>query len=841
MRLISCYVEGYGKIKQTEFDFNAGLTTFLWENGEGKSTLASFLKAMLYGLEGYRKGAVDFCDREHFYPFDGGRFGGNLRMEVHGKEYKIERFFAEKSETGDRLTVYEDGVLLSNPPVEIGRWLLNVDKKSFERTLFLRHDDLEIFSTTGILTQLNRRLESGEEEVDLDQALERLEKAAKRYKKRGGGDKITEEKEHIARLKAEIENASKVKASLDGKYARAETLREEMEGAKIEIRRAQAKREKASQMEHYDSILEGVAEAEKGLAAIAENYPFGVPTLEETKAFNAYLVAFNELQMKLDGGALTAQEKGDWAFLSARFAEGAPTESQLREVQEKIEGYKGLQILSAQSHTRSAREEALFQKFSRQMPTKESLEKGERDLAAYRDTLRKMGSASTYTQTPKGGVSAKGYAFAAVFALLLTVAGVVTLLMQFTLLGGGMAAVGGIVLLAVGFLYLNKKSGQSALVENAQRAALEREANGLESALQALLLPLGYGGEEGVEVGFAALKRDLQDYEASLEAEKASMQTRAQNQASARELEETLSAFFSRYGEKEGEYFTRFSALKTTLARWQALQTRQRECSRLFAQTQAEQEALQKKMAAYQAKYRLQTVNVEGVLQAAREKERLEDEAKKGKEKAAAFREEKGLERGQEKSVVDLEGLQAAYERMQSEYAKIWREIEEDERSAERLEGLELDKEQAEAQLKEYKRKHALLEATTALLKGASARLKDKYVKPVKDEFLRYAKVIEGALGERVIITKDFDLHFERNGVERSEKHLSSGQRSICALCFRLALIENMYEGKLPFLILDDPFLALDEGHIVKVKEVLQALSKEMQLIYFSCHSSRTL
>ena len=104
-----------------------------------------------------------------------------------------------------------------------------------------------------------------------------------------------------------------------------------------------------------------------------------------------------------------------------------------------------------------------------------------------------------------------------------------------------------------------------------------------------------------------------------------------------------------------------------------------------------------------------------------------------------------------------------------------------------------------------------------------------------------YSALLEKTLGEKVTMTKNFEITFERNGKERSEKHLSSGVKSICALCFRLALIKNMYRETSPFLILDDPFVFLDEEHFSRVSAVIKELSRDMQIIYFTCHDSRVI
>ena len=101
--------------------------------------------------------------------------------------------------------------------------------------------------------------------------------------------------------------------------------------------------------------------------------------------------------------------------------------------------------------------------------------------------------------------------------------------------------------------------------------------------------------------------------------------------------------------------------------------------------------------------------------------------------------------------------------------------------------------------------------------------------------------MIESIIGEKIEMSKDFEIYYESNGQNRSEKHFSSGLRSICALCFRLALLENMYLEHKPFIILDDPFVSLDEKHIEKVKELITLLSKNMQIVYFTCHQSRKI
>jgi uncharacterized protein YhaN len=59
-------------------------------------------------------------------------------------------------------------------------------------------------------------------------------------------------------------------------------------------------------------------------------------------------------------------------------------------------------------------------------------------------------------------------------------------------------------------------------------------------------------------------------------------------------------------------------------------------------------------------------------------------------------------------------------------------------------------------------------------------------------------------------------------------------------ICTRFALVKAMFKGEQPFLILDDPFVNLDKNKIKNALAFLNELSKEHQLLYFTCHESRT-
>ena len=160
MKLIECYIAGFGALRDQSYRFDQGLTVFFRENGAGKSTLAAFLKAMLYGMPSYKLNSKGFEDRRHYFPFDGGAYGGSLTVSFQGEEYCITRRFDAKSEVKDAMSVTCQGAptdILGKVP---GRTIFQVDSDSFERTAFFTADPGELGATPGIAGRLQSFLDN---------------------------------------------------------------------------------------------------------------------------------------------------------------------------------------------------------------------------------------------------------------------------------------------------------------------------------------------------------------------------------------------------------------------------------------------------------------------------------------------------------------------------------------------------------------------------------------------------------------------------------------------------------------------------------------------------------
>ena len=148
MRLIRCHIENFGKLHDYTVDFEKDTHIICEENGWGKSTLAAFIRAMFYGLEGERKRSIEENERKRYTPWQGGVFGGQLTFEVDGKEYTVTRTFNEQDEF--ELRDAKTNLISNDYSGKLGEELFKVDRESFMRTVFIGQADCETAVTDDI-------------------------------------------------------------------------------------------------------------------------------------------------------------------------------------------------------------------------------------------------------------------------------------------------------------------------------------------------------------------------------------------------------------------------------------------------------------------------------------------------------------------------------------------------------------------------------------------------------------------------------------------------------------------------------------------------------------------
>ena len=79
-----------------------------------------------------------------------------------------------------------------------------------------------------------------------------------------------------------------------------------------------------------------------------------------------------------------------------------------------------------------------------------------------------------------------------------------------------------------------------------------------------------------------------------------------------------------------------------------------------------------------------------------------------------------------------------------------------------------------------------------------------------------------------------------RDGLSRPITQFSSGTQSAAQFCMRLALIDLLFRER-PFLILDDPFVYLDDARTAHAAALVREAAADTQILYLTCHSSRAV
>ena len=213
MKLLHCYVENFGKLHKFSYTFSDTLNVIEGENGWGKSTLAVFIKAMLYGLPASRSSDLAENERKRYAPWNGEVFGGSLSIAVGDRSYRIERVFG-KRESDDvfKLFSIDTGLCSDDYSANIGEQIFGIDDAGYERSTYFSQRQLSDGAGYG---SIQGRLSKQEDLTLSERAFRLLDKRRKYYQMTGNRGKIAELDLAISEQRRLYEDAESQKARLD--------------------------------------------------------------------------------------------------------------------------------------------------------------------------------------------------------------------------------------------------------------------------------------------------------------------------------------------------------------------------------------------------------------------------------------------------------------------------------------------------------------------------------------------------------------------------------------------------------------------------------------------------
>lgn len=835
MKILSCFIETYGKIEKTKFDFSDGLTSIVGENGAGKTTLASFLMAMFYGLPPTKANSVAFNDRERFYPFSGGKFGGSLTYEVGGKTYKIERFFDKKSVNKDTVKLYENGEEI---PAEysLGLKLFGVDERAFTRTVFCGNDF--VGDGEDAAAKLSDFVEDGDG-VSYDDARGALESARKKYKAARGDQGIIKDLKAVKRNAEErIENYAKIERDLADKYDEKAIAEKSAAEIKARYAKAMSAKEVKAKRATYDGKKKELTAAEDALNMYKQEYPRGIPQKTETDEFAAAIADRAVKAASLSASAFSPENAYRLSTLERDFSVNPLDDEKLLRLGEKVESLAAerAEVLQLNESAKRAGEEPLVRKFDTLSVDTDEYDAIKAKMNDFRDAeeKRRLVNESSAVAPPKKRSMSR--VVVSIFGLVALAVGIGLAFVN-TYVGVGIAVAG--LTIAVLPLILPKHGAQTADNTAIELAA---ECRRLEDEIKSFTVRYGYYSVDGVRVDFSNFDNDYNRYLGlkNAEGEKIAAAKRAAKDFEAKE--NALAAEFTRYGAHDGDMRARLKSLERKYDEYLSLTRERNACEKRVAALKKEISEDDKFIADFLSAYKLVGDN-SAVL------ERLRVDRIKSEELKARVSVLKGELAGMgdfaaeeiTEDSIPAEELSRMVDDANAKIAKINADIAAYETTLEDYPDAKSAAEAAEEDIAAAIDKYELLGEVVGYLDKAEKKLKDEYVAPTLKSFETYVRAISAEFGENAEMDKNFRVKFERGGELRDEKYFSAGQRAVISLCLRLALIDRTFKGEKPFVVLDDPFTAVDGERFGKVKETVKKLAQKIQIIYFTCHDSRNI
>lgn len=124
-------------------------------------------------------------------------------------------------------------------------------------------------------------------------------------------------------------------------------------------------------------------------------------------------------------------------------------------------------------------------------------------------------------------------------------------------------------------------------------------------------------------------------------------------------------------------------------------------------------------------------------------------------------------------------------------------------------------------------------------LKKAAKELEEGYLPKMQTAFDKYFELFKQDNSPSCYVGRDLAVSYSEGGKTRELSSESSGLRDVIELCARLSLADALFEGKDAFVLMDDPFVNLDDKNIESAICALSNCSHYFQIIYMTCSSSR--
>ena len=797
MKLLACHIDNFGKLCDVSLQFSDGLNVINESNAWGKSTLAAFLKAMFYGFDAKKNAGAFEKERVMYRPWQGGAFGGEVDFEIDGKKYRISRTFG-RTEKADEFHLYDLRTNLESFDFseDIGSEIFELDSASFKRSIYIAQNDCASEASDGINAKLGNLAENTNDINNFESANQQLKEILNQLTPDRVTGSIKKRKNYITQLAQELRSFEAAQDGLAGIKAKEQKVLQRLQELQ-EVRKQYAEalvvasedsRRKTLQAQ-YEALCQEVEEKEKKRDEYQHLFPAGVPVEAEFQTQMRNVGKMQEVSATSRSYELSIEEMEDYGKLQGMFDTKVPTDEEID---------KALQM------------------FSEIDKHKAEIVQQEVKLSAYKAGLDQADAEPKF----KGNIAYRVYLILGIVAALVALFSLLSWRMDllpqiktsYLLITALAASACGLLLGIVGTIisvrvYRERQTWKTMM--EAERNNLEAKSKVVSDAIATMQEDIRkVYGAIGTFLGNFHVHCEVKEYQSRLY----ELKIQAQEFLRLKEKFEEAS--------KESSLYKEYRSKLLSFAKLYQLDLGKDEAYTLnLLQTKATE--YQMAEAAYQECYE--------------KKEKFE------------LAQEKSFWTKQALCPYSIEELNVWIAQTDEKIEEVKEAKLQYSRQLEDLqEQLDLrDEKEAEltelcvAQEKDMEKYH-ILKLTQEYLQQAKEQFTARYMEPIAKGFGKYYAMLTGDESETWMIDANIQLKVKEQGELRETHWLSAGYQDLIGVCMRLALVDAMYEEEKPFLILDDPFVNLDQEKVEAGNELLREVAEEYQVIYFTCHDSRS-
>ncbi len=795
MILRSCYIENFGKISDLRVEFKNGINVIKQPNAWGKSTLAAFIKVMFFGFDSKKAPGEFEKERNRYRPWQGGVYGGELEFVLGSRAYRISRTFG-KTEKSDEFHIYDLSTNLESVDFSsnVGEEIFELDSASFKRSIFIAQNDCESHTSDAINAKLGNLAENTNDINNYETAKERLKNLANQMSPNRATGSLRKRRNALTELEQELKSyeaaetaVSELKFRLKEEESKKEELSRKRDVYVKELRKASEESRRSEQRNLYQSLCDEYQE-KQGLAEEFEKlFPAGIPDEEQLSRQAKSARILEEDQTLLKHSQMTVGDMEDFGRLSEMFAGSIPTAEQIDAVMEKW---------AKMPELKEERTRVLTQLTEREKQTPQ-------EEHAPRTGKAKGGGMW------KTGIVLEGLGIAGIIA---------GFVLQGAYPAGKFLPIFGIVLLIAATVLIllgikKKRSSEKELY--VRRLEWEKDKKYREQEISGLQQQSGER-EEKIRKITAETKRFLETYQIYCDT---------------------------------GMYAQKLFELKNDVQEYEQLRQKQRRYEELDKKCRERRVQLETFGRSFGLVFGEVITEDLALIQTEAAKARFaKAEAAKAKKRKQEFEARTNVEElfEQSQNSGSLEEINGNIHLLDQEVESVRNGIEQYSRQMEDLqEQLDL-KEEKEQELLEGNRlqeaetrKYGIVTLTQEYLQRAKEQFTARYMEPLSNAFRKYYRLLAGMEEDDWMIDANISVRRKEQGELRDVRWLSAGYQDLLGICMRLALVDAMYQEEKPFLILDDPFVNLDEEKTKHGMELLEKVAEEYQTIYFTCHRSR--